>query len=727
MADENLSALQDQIKELREAMAGLTKDTQDADLAQKKFKQTMGDAAKSFGGFAKGMAGGRSSFEDFNGIVDMAGTATGKLSKSILKGAADVTEKVPILGGALKFAADSAEGFAKAVATSTKFLVSQLDVTYKAFEEFGEIGALGAKGMTSLKEQSIASGMSLEGFQKTVIANSKALASFEGTTYDGARRFSDIVGAIATTQVGDQLRAIGIGADKIGEAAAAFITRETRLGRDRLRTDQLATESIVKYTKELDELSKLTGLNKNEIQKQQDAALSEARFRAKVDELRASGQIEAADTLLNFQTVAAKMGPTFAQGVRDLASGNVTTEAAEQLVRSTGGVGQQIMRDLEAGLIGPVEAAKRFQGALSANEQAARDNAKAMGDEAKVFLPYAERSDIARMKLLESGEVVRDTQKKQITETDDLTKTTVSAKKAMETFSRVMQEIAFNALPLAANAIYATARGLVTFAEAAGVKLPEDMKKAIQAGVNQSTGGAVVGRPTTAPRMGTTPGAGGTVVGGAGGEGDAGAIMDAAGGGTLQLNDVINFGTGSGSLDNFKGLSPDVQAALVQAATTYKQQTGNKLTLNSAYRDPSKQAQLYAEYVARGMTGTPVAPPGNSLHESGRAVDIQEYRDAKAIAALVGAGFRQNGVAGDEMHFQMNNGGILSGPVSGYRPNLTMHGTEAIIPLPDGRSVPVSGTMDSTILAAQLEKLDQIVNVMQSQLNVSNKLLSYQS
>jgi hypothetical protein len=55
-----------------------------------------------------------------------------------------------------------------------------------------------------------------------------------------------------------------------------------------------------------------------------------------------------------------------------------------------------------------------------------------------------------------------------------------------------------------------------------------------------------------------------------------------------------------------------------------------------------------------------------------------------------------------------------------------MHGTEAVVPLPDGRSIPVSNS-DSGIMQAQLDKLEELVTVMKSQVSISSKLLSYSS
>jgi hypothetical protein len=197
----------------------------------------------------------------------------------------------------------------------------------------------------------------------------------------------------------------------------------------------------------------------------------------------------------------------------------------------------------------------------------------------------------------------------------------------------------------------------------------------------------------------------------------------AAKGGPPPINalDFIKFTGGTGSEEHFKKLQPNVQSAFLQMAQEYNNLTGKKLQVNSAFRSPEEQANV--------NSGTnPKAAPGMSLHNIGRALDIQSDQVADlASQGLLGKfGFKT--LAGDPPHISMANGGILSGPRSGYQPNLTMHGTEAVVPLPDGRSIPVSGGSESSgLMAAQLEKLDELVSVMKSQLSVSNKLLSYSS
>ena len=91
---------------------------------------------------------------------------------------------------------------------------------------------------------------------------------------------------------------------------------------------------------------------------------------------------------------------------------------------------------------------------------------------------------------------------------------------------------------------------------------------------------------------------------------------------------------------------------------------------------------------------------------------------------LNAAGLRQT-VANDPVHFQLSaaNGGILSGPASGYA--ATLHGTEAVVPLPDGRTIPVQTANSDQ--SPQLERLDTIVALMREQAENSRRLVSYAS
>lgn len=66
--------------------------------------------------------------------------------------------------------------------------------------------------------------------------------------------------------------------------------------------------------------------------------------------------------------------------------------------------------------------------------------------------------------------------------------------------------------------------------------------------------------------------------------------------------------------------------------------------VSSGYRSTTEQEKLYRRFLAGLMPG-PVAPPGLSLHEQGRAIDVLASEDAltKAGHAWEGVGGRWGG------------------------------------------------------------------------------------
>jgi hypothetical protein len=138
----------------------------------------------------------------------------------------------------------------------------------------------------------------------------------------------------------------------------------------------------------------------------------------------------------------------------------------------------------------------------------------------------------------------------------------------------------------------------------------------------------------------------------------------------------------------------------------------------------------------------------NSRHTKGLAMDfVLAQRPSREEGARIadmlkqmGASYVQdeynnpsaNAQGAGHFHAEVSaaRGAILSGPTSGFKPNLTMHGTEAIIPLsntPSNANLANLGGMDPSLMMAQLEKMDEMVSVLKNQLGVSEKLLRYQS
>ena len=144
----------------------------------------------------------------------------------------------------------------------------------------------------------------------------------------------------------------------------------------------------------------------------------------------------------------------------------------------------------------------------------------------------------------------------------------------------------------------------------------------------------------------------------------AGAPVSGAPGSGANLQQVgdgaLAFTDKSGSKAKFDQLNPDFKKRVEAAAGEYYQQTGKALVVNSSKRDSSDQIRLWQESEKAGRTGRtasgmPIGRPGRSRHEKGTAIDIQNYNDPVAVAAMNRQGLIQ-AVPGDPVHFQLGTG-----------------------------------------------------------------------
>ncbi|MCW5695324.1 MAG: D-alanyl-D-alanine carboxypeptidase family protein [Bauldia sp.] len=123
---------------------------------------------------------------------------------------------------------------------------------------------------------------------------------------------------------------------------------------------------------------------------------------------------------------------------------------------------------------------------------------------------------------------------------------------------------------------------------------------------------------------------------------------------------------------NIEGLNPDAAGVFAQAIAAAEQATGQRAVITSAHRTAEVQAQLYANFtqapvtyngrtytpnVGPGVQGT-AAPPGQSRHQGGNAVDLAAgpvLDWLHAHAAELGIEFLPDS-AGDPGHMQLAGG-----------------------------------------------------------------------
>jgi hypothetical protein len=152
------------------------------------------------------------------------------------------------------------------------------------------------------------------------------------------------------------------------------------------------------------------------------------------------------------------------------------------------------------------------------------------------------------------------------------------------------------------------------------------------------------------------------------------------------------------------GLDPELHKRLMAAAEVY----GKPLTINSGFRSYEKQKAEYDKSVAAGTPGVGpggmlVAKPGSSNHERGMAVDIQEYRDPKAVEALKSQGLVQRYGNADRVHFEIAGSKPESVPGISSAPMKTASAppvdTEVSKPKSSASMQTVSSTPNNTVLA----------------------------
>lgn len=90
--------------------------------------------------------------------------------------------------------------------------------------------------------------------------------------------------------------------------------------------------------------------------------------------------------------------------------------------------------------------------------------------------------------------------------------------------------------------------------------------------------------------------------------------------------DITKYVTLKDSSIDLAGMDPAVKKRLAAVAYEYFNNTGKKIQINSAFRDPKEQAELFAKY------GSPrAARPGKSKHEVGLAFDMNSADANKAV------------------------------------------------------------------------------------------------
>jgi hypothetical protein len=191
----------------------------------------------------------------------------------------------------------------------------------------------------------------------------------------------------------------------------------------------------------------------------------------------------------------------------------------------------------------------------------------------------------------------------------------------------------------------------------------------------------------------------------------AGAIMGASRNAAKENpTDFIKFGGGTGDQAHFDQLDPKVRTQFMSMAQAYYTKTGKMLQINSAFRSPEEQAKV--------NSGTnPKAAPGKSLHNVGRALDINstQVADLQSLGMLGKYGFGP--LAGDPPHIQALDGG---GSIEGAEVALVGEKGPELV---SGPASVTSRSNTSELFNKMNSNLEAMLRVLKDQHSTSEKIL----
>ena len=257
-------------------------------------------------------------------------------------------------------------GFGKAIAFATGGLLKlggaalkqqeSLNKAYEALSEFGAVDAKGIAGMFSNLQNAGFVMKDMDKFAGIIKTAGPNLATLGTTAADGAKKFADTLAAVKNTGAEKELRMLGFTSESMAKTFADYQGLMGRLGFIQGRSSQEVARRSVEYAKTLDELSKLTGESRDEMQKRMDADANDIKFRLKLQEV----DDKTRDRLQKAGALIADFGEDTSSGFREMIANNgaVVGEASAKLMLSTGNAASQITQQLLADKISHTEAAR---------------------------------------------------------------------------------------------------------------------------------------------------------------------------------------------------------------------------------------------------------------------------------------------------------------------------------------------------------------------------------
>ena len=232
--------------------------------------------------------------------------------------------------GSISAFTDNLKGF-NIIGDSFANIGQRLDTNIETFRQLAQTGANFGQSIVEMRRAAGQALLPLDDFAQLVGQNANNLAALFGSTTVGAQRIAELSERFRTTGV-DSLAPLGFTVDEINETLLLNLERQRRTFNFDANARQQNVASAMNLAKQLDRLAKLTGTQREELQAQIEAGMSNERFLAFL-----GGQTdEVATRMQAFSGTIGAIAPDLNEGFQDLIAnaGIPVTEAALQLVQN---------------------------------------------------------------------------------------------------------------------------------------------------------------------------------------------------------------------------------------------------------------------------------------------------------------------------------------------------------------------------------------------------------
>ena len=729
MADANLEleAVMRQVNSEMEYFGRITQATadqlRDAQTGVKGFSNAVREAPKALGKSASDMAsamyrgaqGGKAfnnSIESMTQAADSAATVLsalipgGPLARLLVIG---LGKLVGAVGGAAKVA------------------LEQSDATYAAFTQLSRAGAIGAEGSEGLATAAQRAGynlLELGDVVEKITSIAPQLALLGGTVSEGANTIHAMNAEMY--KMGETMQRLGIGPEEQRAFVIQFTKQQIAMGRQMVNQFDASGQAIKNFVLESEALTRITGQQRQQQQETLERAMSNEAFGATILKLQNNRQGDIANQLVFVQKMLGGFSEEVQAGAADMAGNRgLISKEASKVNQATLGEYQRFVQKIYAGQFkNDAELTQGFEQVLQGMNQfysATGENSAGL----KTLSEYQiKQTDFARAQAMMNQGISRSYNKANA-ELFGLTEGTNDLTAAQAKQAQLQRQLTTNLQALTQTAVPAAVDGLNATAEAANAAA-----EAVLGLVGQTSEQRARRNTPNVPGM---PGMGGNAPGGATGPfnrmtpGDPFASFSPEQLKKVeQLRNLIaqveserggESGSGYTKLVGGKDQSNLTEMTLeqVQALQQEMKRQGSsgavgryqvipdtlKMVIDQM-RDVDIKKQKFDQAFQDKVANMLIARRGYKTYAddpNNRAVKEQVLRElAKEWKGLpnqpgMAAGKptdehgNKAGIGWNEAIDSFANGGIAKMPNSGRLANL--HGTEAVVPLPDGRTIPV--------------------------------------